>query len=356
MDYEINMQEYNTQSKITTVTPLYKFNKLTWSPTIALPITAIPWISFNPSFTYSGARWNDSLALDKNGQPKTDKNGNYLYSGIPLFRNTFISNISIYGPNINRIFLSPGSHFSKKWKHSIEPQLDLGYNTAFKDYIRVPLGDRDGYGPISTQRISYVITNTLWAKRTLSPGMDPSPVDILRWELKQTYVPNAIPNTAVKYPTKFYPLASTLTFRLAPTIDFSYKTNFNMEWRFFSDHQLYVTLTKLNSVVIQSGISISNGQKPGDDTTKYFTGGGVVNINSLGMQLTGHFAYSPDDLKNKLQNADFTVNKNFQCWGAEVSFQRYRPQGLAQYDQSFYFTLHIGSIGTISQRVGGTQF
>ncbi|MBI2840945.1 MAG: LPS-assembly protein LptD [Acidobacteria bacterium] len=344
LGYETYHQATNTSEQTTIKTPVTNFTRLNWDPAISVPITAIPWMTFNPTAIFSGAYWTDSYALG------TTKPG-----GGSLLRNTFVSRVQIYGPNFNRIFSTPNWNFSRKWKHSIEPFFQFDYNTKFENATRVLSGAGDHIGAGGTQLLTYSLTNTLWGKRTLIAGYEPTPVDIVRWTLLQRYQPNATyvdPDT--KKHVRFGDLNSQLSFKLAPYVDFSFTTNYDFNWMRFVDYQYRGTVAKTDSFNAGIGWTIQKNRKTGENVNNALSASGGFNIKRIGFHLDGYLAYSPMFKENKIQNATLRWSQTFQCWGFELMYQRYKFYSAQE--NSITFAIHIGSIGTISERIGGSRF
>ncbi|MEW6365846.1 MAG: hypothetical protein AB1714_14550 [Acidobacteriota bacterium] len=348
LGYRTYSRSINTADNSEKIGPIADYSKAQWTPAISYPITAVPWITFNPTAKYSGTWWNDSYL------PYTT-----TLSGSSLFRNTFIASVQVFGPNFNRIFSTPESSFSKKWKHSIEPFFQFDYDTKYDPVkqAQVLLSARDsiGYG----QRvITYQLTNTLWGKRALVPGMEPSPVDIVRWTLRQSYLPAVdIVDPDTGHHLRFTPLTSDLTFRLQPYVNFSYRTSFDVNYAGFSSHQLNLNLTRSDSFSFNLSWSRDNNlkaQKVGSDSYG-LTGG--FGIKRIGFRLDGNLVYTPSFENEKLQNVNLRWSQSFQCWGIEVVATRYKNPATSTrdnpFEKSITFAVHIGSIGTISQRIGG---
>lgn len=345
LGYESYNLSVNTAENTSTKKPITPpFTRLNWDPAISVPITAIPWITFNPTVTFSGAYWTDSYV-----------SGTTNPGGGGLLRNSFATRVQVSGPNFNRIFSTPGWNFSKKWKHSVEPFWEISYRPKFENSARVLAGASDHFGAGDLQLITYSLSNTLYGKRTLTPGAEPIPVSILAWKVSQTYQPNSIavdPDT--KKHLRFSDVNSQFTFNLAPYVDFSFITNYDVNWMRFVDYQYRGTVTKADSFNAGIGWTIQKNRKTGENTSNALTASGGFSIKRIGLRLDGYLAYSPMIKENKVQNATIRWNQTFQCWGFELIYQRYKIY--AQQENAITFAIHIGSIGTISERIGGSRF
>ncbi|MEW6365845.1 MAG: hypothetical protein AB1714_14545 [Acidobacteriota bacterium] len=349
LGYRSYKRFYRSLNNVETITPLIDYARAQWTPAISYPIATLPWITFNPTAKYSGTWWNDSYL------PYTN-----TLSGNSLFRNTFIASVQVFGPNFNRIFSTPESSFSKKWKHSIEPFFQFDYDTKYDPVKQAQIlrAARDDIG--GGQRvITYQLTNTLWGKRALVPGMEPSPVDIVRWTLRQQYRPTSeVVDPDTGNHVRFTALSSDLTFRLQPYVNFSYRTSFDFNLSGFERHQLNLNLIQGDAFNFNLSWARDNNlkaQKVGSDSYG-LTGG--FGIKRIGFRLDGNLVYTPSFENEKLQNVNLRWSQSFQCWGIEVVATRYKNPATSTrdnpFEKSITFAVHIGSIGTISQRIGGS--
>ncbi|MBI2840944.1 MAG: LPS-assembly protein LptD [Acidobacteria bacterium] len=362
--YDEEYRVLNTAKHTLVPTPLVEYRRLSWEQTVAVPLTSLAWLTFNPSATYSGSYWSDSYL------PGTQSQG-----GGPLLRNTFATQVKLNGPSFNRIFSTPDWAFSQKWKHSVEPFFQLDYNTKFQDASRVIEKARDSIGSGDLRSIAYSLTNTLYAKRPTAPGLDPAPVDILRWTVKQSYQPNPARADA----RRFSDINSQLTFRIAPVVDLTFGTDYDVYAARFADYQVRGRFSKADAFSLGIGWTFGRNRDTWEAADEGVTADGGFNLKRLGLRLDGSLAYSPlegtkkpellptdpglaglavsplEETK-KLQSATLRWSESFQCWGFEVLYQRQLLRDLRKTDEAFYLTMHIGAIGTISEKIGGSRF
>ncbi len=132
------------------------YSRLDAFPEVSVQLTQIPWLTFNPFFRWRSTWWSQrALANSEN-----------LDDG-PVFRNFYETGLEIVGPSVFKIFDNPGSEYSPRLKHVIQPRLT---------YRRVRTLDFDGsnriirFDEIDTQgndrqALTAEITTRLFGKR-----------------------------------------------------------------------------------------------------------------------------------------------------------------------------------------------
>lgn len=132
------------------------YTRLDAFPDVSVPITQIPWLTFSPFFRWRSTWWSQRARAN-----------NSNFNDNPVFRNFYETGIEMVGPSIFRIFENPGSEYSPRVKHLIQPRLT---------YRRVRSLDFDGknriirFDEIDTQGadaqfVTASITTRLFAKR-----------------------------------------------------------------------------------------------------------------------------------------------------------------------------------------------
>ena len=181
-------------------------------PTLRFPFTRWPFLTVNSSVSWRGTYWSRSLSPDGSGSVVDD----------PLGRSYFDAESRITGPVFTRVWSTPDNGFAEKWKHSIEPYLNVQHITAFGDFDRIVQLDGTDYILGGTTQLDYGLTNRLMAKR--KTGGTSNAKEILSVVLSQTYYSN--PQASLydsNYSTSFSGLPPShyspvrLTVRATPT-------------------------------------------------------------------------------------------------------------------------------------------
>ena len=104
------------------------FDRLDVMPVIRFPFARLPYLSMNSSLMWRNTFWSDSYALLANGTrgPRVDA---------PISRRFFQMTADFTGPTLVRIFdAPPDSTYAQRFKHTIEPFLQIMHLTAIDDF------------------------------------------------------------------------------------------------------------------------------------------------------------------------------------------------------------------------------
>jgi len=135
------------------------YSRLDAFPDVSVPITQLPWLTFSPFFRWRSTWWSQRARAN-----------NSNFSDSPVFRNFYETGIEMVGPAVFKIFENPGSEYSPRVKHLIQPRLT---------YRRVRSLDFDGKRRIiqfdeidnqgrDEQALTASVTTRLFAKRYAS--------------------------------------------------------------------------------------------------------------------------------------------------------------------------------------------
>ncbi len=132
------------------------YSRLDAFPEVSVQLTQIPWLTFSPFFRWRSTWWSQRELA------KTDE-----FEAKSVFRNFYETGVEMVGPSIFKIFDNPGSEYSPRMKHLIQPRLTYrrirtldfdGSNRVIRfDEIDSQGGDR--------QELTAEITTRLFGKR-----------------------------------------------------------------------------------------------------------------------------------------------------------------------------------------------
>lgn len=137
-----------------------RYQRIDAFPEVSLAFTQIPWLTFNPFLAWRSTYYSHR----RDGSDFVDDS---------IFRNVYETGIQIIGPSLFRIFDTPTSNYSPRYKHVLEPRFTWGRrgeleheNFIQKDIIQFDEIDRFG-GNRHFARLS--LTNRFLAKRFNRP-------------------------------------------------------------------------------------------------------------------------------------------------------------------------------------------
>ena len=161
------------------------------NPTIRIPFTKWPFLTFNSSATWRGTYWTESLDPTSEEQGLGLSRGKQIPEGVTR---TFLDVQSqITGPSFVKVWDTPNSGYAERMKHVIEPWVNFSRLTAIDNFDEiVQLEGIDSIYGGGTQ-VRYGINNRIYARRQeVSPvtvGVPPAAVarEIVSVALMQSY-------------------------------------------------------------------------------------------------------------------------------------------------------------------------
>jgi LPS-assembly protein len=315
------------------------------NPTIRVPFTKWPFLTFNSSASWRGTYWTESLDTAKTQVPEA------------LSRSFFTVESRITGPVFNRIW-NPNSSYADKVKHVVEPTFTIRRTTNIEQFDRIVIVD--GTDSIKgTTEYSWGLANRFYVKKGVSR-------EILNIDIHQSYYTD---QTAVQYDpnyqSSYNPTASKFTpvailARFAPTN--TVQANLRTEW---DASKKAIRTIAANGSYNADWITGSAGWSqqraiedlPGfteENATHYFNSTTTVHTrrNSLGGTVSFHY-----DVKNShFIDRGLMAYYNAQCCGVSVQYQSFFLRGSAagiDSDKRFNISFTLAGIGAVPNFFGG---
>ena len=182
------------------------------APALRVPLSRLTYLSVTTNALYRRTYFSRSLdALRR----LTDE---------PLTRQYIALQADVVGPVFSKIWDTPGSTFSDRMKHLIEPSLNVEYITDIPNQARVPVSDSTVVAVGGAMKLTYGITNRFVARSPAKGEVRGSTTEFITIRVQQTYYTD--PQTSrydtsyVSYsgrpkPVDLSPIA--VTGRVAPT-------------------------------------------------------------------------------------------------------------------------------------------
>jgi hypothetical protein len=281
-------------------------------------------------------------------------------------RPVFAVQSQIVGPVFNRIWDTPNSGYAEKFKHTVEPYLNIQWTAPVENFNRIIAFDGiDNY--VGGATYTYGINNRFFAKRKLAPGQPALAREFISVELVQSYYTDQrqslrdlqyssgqIPGTA---PSHFSPLA--LSVRALPTNDI----NATVRAEFDAEHRQLRTISAQGSYNWTTRLQTSAGW-----TKKAFIEGlqgfndanfldhylnGSANLHTQDNKVGGIYSFNYDVLHATLTNQRITSFYNAQCCGLAFEYQIYNYQSsgiglLVPQDRRFFMSFTLAGLGNFS--------
>jgi LPS-assembly protein len=182
------------------------------TPTVRMPLSRLTYLSLTTNAAYHHTYFSNSV----------DETG--VAVGAPVTRRYLSLQTDIVGPVLSKIWDTPGSSFSDRMKHVIEPTFNLEYITDIANQTRVPRSDSSVFAVGGAMRFTYGVTNRLFARTPANGATRGSTREFMTIGVQQTYYTNPetsrFDTTYVSYsgrpkPVDLSPVA--VTARVSPT-------------------------------------------------------------------------------------------------------------------------------------------
>jgi LPS-assembly protein len=321
------------------------------NPTLRIPFTKWPYLTFNSIVSWRGTYWTESLDDQRVQVPE------------PVGRRLFDFQTRITGPVFNRIWNTPDGSYAKKYKHVIEPTFSIQRTTAVDNFPEIVVLEGADY-IVGGTRLNYGVSNRLYAKKETSR-------EILSATISQSYYTNQLAAqydqnfqsnfTTGSKPTHYSPVS--LQFRGAPTDRF--QGEFRTEWdptahtlRTLAANGSFSTADWLQTSVGWSQrrfIPTLAGFDNEAGATNYLNAG--TNVRRRGGRLGANYTFTYNLKDSSFLQQRITTYYNTQCCGIALDYQSFNYGGsLAAYglqqDKRFNLSFTLAGIGTFSNLFG----
>jgi hypothetical protein len=267
------------------------------------------------------------------------------------------------GPVLNRIWDTPGNGYAEKFKHSIEPYLNLLYTSTINNFDRIVKSGTDVV--VGGVQYNYGVTNRFYAKRRGTPGQLSLAREIVDVELTQTYYTN---QTASQYDPRytttllappqsnFSPIA--LNIRAMPTNDLNATVGAEFDSRYRSLRRISANGTYAWSGRLQTTVGWSKRgyipQVPGfDDPTllDQFINT-VTALHTRDNRFGTIYSFNYDVLHSFFAQQRISAFYNAQCCGLAMEYQTYNfgngSIALVPSDHRFFLSFTLAGLGNFS--------
>ena len=332
-------------------------NRADFQPVLRFPFTHWQFLTVNSSVGYRNTYWTESKIKN-------------LQIAEPIWRRYFDMQSHIVGPVFNRIWNTPGNGYAEKFKHTIEPYVDLRRTTAIDNLSQIVLLDSVDSVIGGTTSVTYGLNNRFYAKRSGNrSGFNRTP-EIITVSVRQTYYTDARAsqvdgNYNSSYtgtqPSKLSPVS--LLVKTAPaqgvntTLRMDYDTQFSAIRTISADGILE------HGGWIQAAASWSQrrfieGLKGFDDPARldHFING-HTNLHTIGNRVGGVYNFNYDVRVGGFLQQRFLAYYNAQCCGFSVEYQKFDFSRLGSRapvpkDTRLNFSFTLAGIGGFSNFFG----
>jgi LPS-assembly protein len=330
------------------------------APQVRYPFKKWQWFTVNTTTLWRETYY--SRSFEPTGDPEVQPS---KVIDVALHRPVFAVQSQIVGPVFNRIWDTPTNGYAEKFKHTIEPYLNVQWTAPIPSFGRVvPFDNIDYY--VGGETYTYGINNRFFAKRKLVPGMPAQAREFISVELNQSYYTDqrqslldrqySSGQTPGSAPSHFSALA--LSVRAVPTdaINATVRAEFDPKYRqlrTISAQGSYSWTTRLQTSAGWTKKAKIDGL-PGFDQDALLDHyiNANANIHTQDNKVGGIYTFNYDVLNSRMTNQRISSFYNAQCCGIAFEYQIYN-YGTSSYspvplDNRFFISFTLAGLGNFS--------
>lgn len=322
--------------------------RLDVQPTIRAALSRMTFLSFNTSASYRTTYYTRSA--DSEGRVTEE----------PLLRQYLSLRTDVVGPVLAKIWDTPGSGYSERMKHLIEPTFAVEYIPAIENASRVlTLSDSSDRVPGGATRLTYGLNNRLMARTRTSDGSAGTTIQFLTVGVQQTYyaTDRASFNDTQYVSSNFRSRAvdlSDVAVSLKLTPGAGLDSTVRLEYGVHGEG-LHVITTGTTAQFGQNTTSISYSRQRRSATSKpesSMTWG--TNVNLLQGRARGAYAFTWDIGRAAILNQNVGLSYLAQCCGIQAEFQSVKLSSGSPIpsDRRFNLSFVLAGLGTFSNFFG----
>ena len=334
--------------------------RLDFNPQIRFPFKKWQWFTVNSSLAWRDTYYTRSYDLTKT-DPTTQQP---VIVDTGLNRRFFTFQTQISGPVFNRIWDTPDNGYAEKFKHTIEPFLNVQRTTSIdntQSIVQIESIDTIIGG---VTQYTYGVNNRFYAKVRQEAGRPSMPREVASVELTQTYYTDEraaqfdqqyVTSFTTQAPNNFSPIA--LSVRAAPSINLnaSMRAEFDSRYhalRTISFNTSYSWTNRLQTTVGWSKRGFIK-QLPGFDNKNFLDQyiNTSTTVHTTNNRFGGTYTFNYDVLNSRMLQQRMSGFYNAQCCGIAIEYQTYNFGGLnvpVPADHRFFMSFTLAGLGNFS--------
>ena len=328
------------------------------NPTLQIPFTRWPFLTVNSAISFQSTYWTESVDADTGTQVP-----------IGIVRNFVDLQSEIVGPSFVKVWDTPGSTYSERMKHVIEPYVTLRRVSRidrFDEIVRLESVDSIVGG---VTQVTYGVNNRVYAR--LAGGTNAGVArEILTVGLTQTYYTN---DQAAQFdrrfstsfndtsPSNVSPVALTVRGDPTETLSASMRAEYDTKFgalRTIGADGTYDFRGLVQTTAGWSQRRFIEGLQGFDDPDRldhYLNA--LARVQNRSNTLGGAYQFHYDLLRDRLLQQRVLVYYNAQCCGVSVEYQSFDFSGLGSRapvprDRRFNLSFTLAGLGTFANVFG----
>jgi len=328
--------------------------RLDFSPLLRFPFKRWQWLTAN-----SSAGWRETFYTRSLDPVATDPvTGERIILEDNLHRQYAVLQTQLTGPVFNRIWDTPGNGYAERFKHAIEPYLNVAWTSTIPNNNQV-LDNTDRIVGGSTG-YTYGIRNRFYAKRRpAAAGQIGQAREIFTVELQQTYHsderaaqvdPQYSTSNSGTQADHFTPVL--LTLRAQPTVEFNAtaRTEFDSRYRELRTISVAGTYSWSSQLLSTFGWSKRAFIAEREGFNNPGSLDHSINVSSTvrtrDNKYGSVYSLNYDILRELLLNQRITAFYNAQCCGIAFEFQKAGYFSVS--DRRFFISFTLAGLGNFS--------
>jgi LPS-assembly protein len=326
------------------------------SPQIRYPFKRWQWFTINSTATWRNTFYTRSLTPPDSAatQQLVDDSLNRQYLTLAA---------QMVGPVLNKVWNTPESGYAERFKHTIEPFLNIQRTTPIDDFQRIV--HTDGIDRVVGNATSYTygLNNRIYAKRRSSATGPSQAQEILNVELRQSYYSDEQSaqfdlqyqtgyNSPV--PSNFSPLALTVRATPARALYGTLRADFDARHkalRTMSVSAQYNLETRLQTGLTWSRRYFIEGLPGFNDPNRLDHSINLdARTSTRNNRLGGQYSMNFDVQQGTMRSQRMTGFYNAQCCGIAFEYQTFDYGGrfAVNSDQRFFMSFTLAGLGNFS--------
>ncbi len=331
-------------------------SRVDFTPQVRFPFKKWQWFTVNTTAGWRETAYSRSLSAEDASVVTDDA----------LNRQFYTLSAQIIGPVFNKIWDTPNNAYAEKFKHTVEPFLNITRTSAFDNFNRIIQVDGTDTIVGGSTQYSYGLNNRFYAKRPGEAGRPSQAREILDVSVSQTYYTNSLAsqydpryssaNNGVA-PSNFSPIL--FSFRGMPGNDLNATASVEVDSRYLAVRQISAGGTCNWTGRIQTAASWSKQgyieQLQGFDVKKNLTQAvnAQANAHTRDNSLGTIYSFSWDVTQGKILNQRISAFYNSQCCGISFDYQRFNYGGITAglpvpSDHRFFLSFSLAGLGNFS--------
>jgi len=336
-------------------------NRLDATPTIRYGFTRIPFFTVNSSLAWRYTWWSDSL------DPESQ-----LRSTAPVTRTYYDMQARLVGPIFTRIWNTENNAYAEKYKHTIEPWVNLQRVTTFDTQDQIIALDSTDFVYGGTTRVTFGLNNRLYAKQRAEGGRAREFINV---RIQQTYYSDDRASTVDPAystsfggtrPQKLSPISLGARFTPSEQIGASFNTTYNTYANAFLNYAAIGTYSYHDTLQVSSGwnqrryVPGLQGFDNPAGASHFLSAEGIFRLSQN--RYGGGMSVNYDFRNDYFLQSRFFGYYNAQCCGISFEYQTFDLGGVSfaggfrppvAKDRRFTVAITLAGLGSFSPFFGG---